>query len=588
MDDRIRNLIFEAIDGSISPADFDLLQSAIEHDEEVRTEYSRAVGLTESLSEIAATNEDVFQSPCIAPASPSLAPESRRLDSQSPDSIPVAPQTPSNNSLPRDRVVLFAQLTIAATILLLASGLGFWLGQRNDAENRNDIAELDSRVPVREETRLAGHATLRRALDVDWGGPSTSFREGDVLPEGLLAFASGVVEVDFFCGANLIVEGPAQLLIESDWTVQVEEGRIRAHVPPAARGFTVKAAGSEIIDLGTEFALVVSTDEARVEVLDGEIELRGGGQDGRLLTTGERTSLTNSTGSTNAIEGLSTIGELLQRRESAEERRILEWKNHTEQVRQDERLIAYFPIASFPHETASRGRVVQNVSISGSESDGHLIGGVEWVSGRFGATSAGLEFDRPGSRVRTRIEGEFQAYTFACWAKIDSLEHRYNALFMADSYQNGEPHWQVRDDGCLMFSVMVDDTQQIQHFSSLEKRMVTQAGLHRVYYSKPIWDLSKSGQWFHLAAVYDPETRQVRQYVNGELVSHEEIDDKFLIRELKIGPSEIGNWGQPFRKTPSFAIRNLNGTIDEMAIFNAALSSEEIKTHFEQGKPLGY
>ena len=50
----------------------------------------------------------------------------------------------------------------------------------------------------------------------------------------------------------------------------------------------------------------------------------------------------------------------------------------------------------------------------------------------------------------------------------------------------------------------------------------------------------------------------------------------------------IGNWGQPFRKTPWFAVLNLNGTIDELAIFDAVLSAEGINDLHQQGKPLGY
>jgi hypothetical protein len=139
-----------------------------------------------------------------------------------------------------------------------------------------------------------------------------------------------------------------------------------------------------------------------------------------------------------------------------------------------------------------------------------------------------------------------------------------------------------------MFSVMVDDTQSIQHFSKFEQRVVAAAGLAHVYYSKPFWNISKAGQWFHLAAVYDPSARRVTQYVNGKLFGDEKIIDRFHIDQLRIGPAEIGNWGQPFRKTPWFSVRNLNGTIDELAIYNAALPSEEIKTLYEQGKPLGY
>jgi hypothetical protein len=85
-----------------------------------------------------------------------------------------------------------------------------------------------------------------------------------------------------------------------------------------------------------------------------------------------------------------------------------------------------------------------------------------------------------------------------------------------------------------------------------------------------------TGQWFHLAVVYDPVSRSVIQYVNGKVACREKIKDEFVIHDLSIGAAEIGNWGQPFRKTPDFAVRNLDGVIDEMIILNASLSSDEI------------
>lgn len=284
-----------------------------------------------------------------------------------------------------------------------------------------------------------------------------------------------------------------------------------------------------------------------------------------------------------SIEGLSSVSDVQRRRASAESDQFAAWKSASQQLRTDQRLIAYYPISE-----SQSARIVGNAASTGSDLDGILVGPVQRTTGRFGAASAGLAFDRPGARVRTRIDGEFQAFTFACWVRIDSLEHRYNALFMGDGYENGEPHWQIRDDGRLMFSVMVDDTQNVRRFDQTSQRMVTTAGLHHVYFTEPIWDISKSGQWFHLAAVYDPARRRVAQYVNGEQVSSERINEEFHIETLRVGPAEIGNWGQPFRKSPWFAVRNLDGTIDELAIFDAALTTPQIESLHEQGKPLGY
>jgi hypothetical protein len=90
-------------------------------------------------------------------------------------------------------------------------------------------------------------------------------------------------------------------------------------------------------------------------------------------------------------------------------------------------------------------------------------------------------------------------------------------------------------------------------------------------------------QWVHLAAVYDPPAQSVSQYVNGKAICQETIQDEFVTDDLHIGNAEIGNWGQPFRKTPDFAVRNLDGIIDEMIILNAALSSDEIQDIYVAG-----
>ena len=180
------------------------------------------------------------------------------------------------------------------------------------------------------------------------------------------------------------------------------------------------------------------------------------------------------------------------------------------------------------------------------------------------------------ARVRVNILGEFSDFTFATWVRVDSLDRTYNALFMCDSYETGEPHWQVREDGALMLSVMVDNSKP-------NPGAPNDAGLHRVYFSPPIWEMSMSGQWMHVASVYDPVARAVSHYVNGKQISTQEIVDKFFINTLRIGNAEIGNWGDPNRKDPSYAIRNLDGRIDELAVFNAALDEEEIKSLYEKG-----
>jgi len=559
MDQKTRTLIFQAIDQSITPADFERLQDLIETDPEVRQEYLRAVRLCDTLHDIGMEPDRSQQS----------------SDAIKPTGSGVMLRPSSMSHIVQWSAVCLAFLFVGVT--------AFWAGQNNNVVPDAPFAENNSQPTVPREAHMAGHATLRRAFDVDWQADSNSWREGDILPGGILAFDAGVAEIDFFCGATLIVEGPARLDIQSDWSVTALEGRIRANVPPAARGFIVKAAESEIIDLGTEFAVEVTADNAHVTVLDGEVELRGGQHNGTHLLTGDGRSLKGERRQPNNWQTLSTSAELEERHRKAQAARFEGWRSFAEQLGNDERLIAYYPIAS-----QSAERTITNVAASGSARDGQILGPVGRSGGRFGPESTALEFARPGSRVRTMIEGEFEAYTFACWVRIDSLKHRYNALFMGDGYENGEPHWQIRDDGRVMFSVMVDDTQVIEYFSEHEQGIVVDAGKHRVYSTEPIWESSQSGQWFHLAAVYHPAAREVRQYVNGELLRTWPIKDEYYIKTLRIGPAEAGNWGQPFRDSPWFAVRNLDGAIDELMIFDAALSNKEIQSIYEQGLPVGF
>lgn len=556
MDQQTRQLIFQAIDQSISAEDFERLQDLIESSPEVRAEYLQAVRLCDTLHDIG-----------MEPVRDLTAPA---------DSTAAIEQATDRNSFRTGRVIQWAAVCLA---FLVVGAAAFRAGQSNIAPD-NLIAKAN---PDPHEARMAGHATLRRAFDVNWKDDTGSWREGDILPAGILSFQSGVAEIDFFCGATLIVEGPARLDIQSDWAVTALEGRIRASVPPAARGFTVKAAESEIVDLGTEFAVEVTADNAHVTVLDGEVELRGGQYHGLHLLTGDGRSLKGERRQPNDWQTLSTSAELEERHRKVQTEHFDVWRRFSKKLGSDERLIAYYPIAS-----QSAERTIANTFASDSTRDGQILGPVGRSAGRFGPDSTALEFARPGSRVRTMIDGEFEAYTFACWVRIDSLKHRYNALFMGDGYENGEPHWQIRDDGRVMFSVMVDDTEVVSHFSQEDQKVVHDAGRHRVYTTAPIWKSSQSGQWFHLAAVYDPARRVVKQYLNGKLLQSWPIEDEFYIETLRIGPAEIGNWGQPFRDSPWFAVRNLDGAIDELAIFHAPLTDEEIQSIYSAGRPVDH
>jgi hypothetical protein len=85
--------------------------------------------------------------------------------------------------------------------------------------------------------------------------------------------------------------------------------------------------------------------------------------------------------------------------------------------------------------------------------------------------------------------------------------------------------------------------------------------------------------------VYDGSSRRVTHYLNGEVLSQEAIPDEYLVTTIRIGDASLCNWGLPERDQPRFAIRNLNGCLDEFHLFGAALSAEEVGRLYDAGRP---
>ena len=64
------------------------------------------------------------------------------------------------------------------------------------------------------------------------------------------------------------------------------------------------------------------------------------------------------------------------------------------------------------------------------------------------------------------------------------------------------------------------------------------------------------------------------------------IPDQILVDSIRIGQASICNWSEPmYRSDPKFVLRNLNGTMDEFAMYSTALSADEIRQWYEIGNP---
>lgn len=439
----------------------------------------------------------------------------------------------------------------------------------------SDPLPVDSLVRAKAtEATSNGVAILTRLVDVTWPQGGVPLDVGDALQPGRLKIESGLAQVEFFCGATVVIQGPAELDLKSMMLARVLDGRLRAQVPPAARGFTLEVDEMKVVDLGTEFAIDVSKTGADVQVFDGEIELHHAEREKRLLTAGQAITLSSAGEISNGdatphrfvnIEGLES-----EARDQTNER-YLGWLEWSKEIRRDPRLLTYY---AFDQLAGSRRLKCVGSSLFDAENQSELDGAIVGASRSAGrwAQKEALEFKRPGDRVRVQIPGEFGSLTLACWVKIDSLDRWFNSLFLTDNYDSGEPHWQILDTGQLYFSVM--------------NVRIDQGGLgDQKIRSEPFWQPSMSGKWLHLAVTYDVENQRATHFLNGAVLHQEVISRQYLVPTTRIGAATIGNWSLPTKNEESFAIRNLNGRIDEFMMFSAALSADEIQEIYEHGKP---
>jgi hypothetical protein len=129
-----------------------------------------------------------------------------------------------------------------------------------------------------------------------WENSSLPTNPGAALDHGRLRLIEGVARIVFQKGAEVSLEGPAELELTGPNACFLHRGALVAHVPEPAKGFIVGTRNAQLIDHGTDFG--ISTDaagRAQVQVLKGEVELQHGQTGEKLrLQTRESASIVSN------------------------------------------------------------------------------------------------------------------------------------------------------------------------------------------------------------------------------------------------------------------------------------------------------
>ena len=144
-------------------------------------------------------------------------------------------------------------------------------------------------------------ATLVSGEDAAWESPLPT-TPGSELTAGYLKLTSGIATIRFRSGAEVMLEAPAHLVLETPMSGKLLAGSAVIDVPEPAIGFRIGTPDGYAIDHGTQFAVSVGRagEGSAFEVIDGEISVH-------LPSTGEEVRLSDRESASIADRKLQTF-----------------------------------------------------------------------------------------------------------------------------------------------------------------------------------------------------------------------------------------------------------------------------------------
>lgn len=466
-----------------------------------------------------------------------------------------------------DRQLFVEHLTLDSALADVASGL---VGQQAAVD---DIIELNQRAVISgsliTSSLLAAAATILLIVSWWWTGSYQSYAtvvrsvgvpslvDGMAVRSELNVFREGVVEFITVRGARVVIEAPAEFRFESPQRLDMRQGRLTADVPPSAVGFTVVTPTGDVIDLGTRFAVDISSQtQSEVHVFEGVVSARSKGSDQRQhLTASSAVRL----GSNAAVQPCDVrqgafVGnrEMDSMADALLAGQQLRAARASTQLKSDPALLAWLDFE--PTDNLSSTHVAQIV-------------GAQTAQGKFPGTGA-IDFIEEGDCVLLNLNVRTPQFTLMTWARFNQIQGRKNSLYSTDEWgELGQIHWLIGDQSNPRFAI--------------KGATPAESGNTNVWLESQPRSLTDLERWVHLAIVYDAHLGRATQYLNGEAIA---VADMPLGLEAALGPAQLGNW-KPQSGKEQEPRRRLSGRMDEFAAFARALSASEIRDYYVASTP---
>ncbi|MFK7909713.1 MAG: LamG-like jellyroll fold domain-containing protein [Akkermansiaceae bacterium] len=409
-------------------------------------------------------------------------------------------------------------------------------------------------------------AKLEAEYDAHFNGESVA--STITFEKGALFLDRGIAQLAFNDGTQVVFDGKCDFKIVGESTVLLTQGKLWLNCPADSNGFKIRTPDKEIrirpsTEMGTE---ITDQGSSNAHVYRGRIKITDSDKNTKSIVTSEATkwqknSMPQLTGRAN-FEKFTTSGDIIKARLRAHQREML--------TRND--LLLYYDFSGIKNKT-----VFNKCADPISGSNGLTLGTTQ-ASGRAGNDNA-LQFKNPGDGVKLHVKQPNQAtaITIALWVNIDQLPSAISTLMNSDGWEPGSIHFQVTRSRSIKIGVNGGAA-----FESGSSSFDT-------------------GRWHLLATTLDFQKKKAQLYCDGVKLKTFRINNGTQwMPSLKpqLGICQIGSWDKDLSHTsPKETIflnrnirnrlepktseiyknhRDLKGRIDEVMIFNRALSGEEM------------
>lgn len=383
---------------------------------------------------------------------------------------------------------------------------------------------------------MTAAARIIESVEAEW--EDEQFKVGREMDPGRMKLKSGLVKVEFADGAVVLLEGPTELLIQDKNKAFCPDGKLSVTVPKQAIGFEIGTPFASVVDLGTAFAVEVTSVKAEVHVITGKVEIRKSKLEIIPLPEGLAMSIDvrGEKKDFQADPKVFCTEDRFQDRQAAyvAKRREI-WDRQAERLDRDPSLVYQLR----PEEQRRLDLV------DGSRPD-----------------RKALRLQSPKHFVDVPAIDECQSLTLRAKVRIGRQLNLCNTLLIGERLysEKGKFLWQLTQDGMLQFHVNTDSTGangQVTRFDTA-----------------PFIAQKDRGTWVSLALVADSDAKAIRHYIDGELVETLSWPEPMTLR---LDGMILGN-ERPGARRP--VTRFWSGDIEELLIFNRALSDEEIDEYY--------